>query len=133
MTLTELVMFLSFFALGVFSAGKLYKVGGIALAIVGFAAGFLFIPGLIIAYGKYREWAYCGDERMPPCKCGSSDFRVEVASEEPNFRFHEVCRACDRRYANRNRYEVDILEDGTQKPYMSLVKHQGWVEADREK
>lgn len=98
MTLIELLVFILNIAIGVWLAIVLQPIGGLWLAFAGFVAGIMLIPGAIISYERYRKWAYCGDDLMPPCLCGSSEFRVEVVGDND---FHNVCQSCGNRYDNR--------------------------------
>ncbi len=126
MTLIELIVFIIMLSIGGFIAGVLKPIGGLWLAIPGFIAGVLLIPGLSFAYERYRKWAYCRDEFMPPCSCGSKEFKVEVIGEKE---FHEVCQSCRRHY-DRRRDEVHTFDGETRVPYMHLVKHKGWIKWD---
>ncbi|MEI7903613.1 MAG: hypothetical protein WCK89_25530, partial [bacterium] len=100
--------------------------GGLWLSVPGFLAGFLFLPGIGVAYNRYRVWAYCGDGFMPPCSCGSKTFKVEVMGEKV---FHEVCQACGRHYSKR-KDKVYVVNGEETLPYMHLVKRRGWIEMD---
>ena len=123
MTLIELLMFMVFIACGGLLAGALKPVGGLWLAIPGFIVGFLFLPGMGVAYNRYRVWAYCGDEFMPPCSCGSKEFKVEVVGKNG---FHEVCQSCGKHYDKR-KDKVYTFEGKERVQYMHLVKHKGWA------
>lgn len=59
---------------------------------------------------------------MPECSCGNSAFKYEKVGEE----YHLLCTGCRTRYEKR-RDEVSVFENGVKKPYMRLVKHQGWI------
>lgn len=115
-------------AIGGWIAGVLYPIGGFWLAIPGFIAGVLLMPGISIAHERYRKWIYCGDDFMPPCSCGSTEFKVEVVGDND---FHEVCQSCHKHY-DRCRDKVYVIEDETRQPFKHLVKHRGWVEMEQE-
>jgi len=122
MTLIELIFFIVMIALGVWSATVLYPIGGLWLAIPGFAFGFLFIPGIWYGHAKYREWAYLGDKDMPDCLCGDAEFRYVKVGEESQL----LCQQCRTRY-ERRRDQTWVYEGNEKKPYKRLVKHEGWV------
>jgi hypothetical protein len=126
MTLIELIIFIILLAIGGFSAWFLRPIGGWWLAIAGFIAGVMLIPGLFFAYDRYRVWAYSGDESMPPCSCGSKEFKVEFVGENE---FHEVCQTCRRHYDKR-KDKVYTFTEKNRVPYMRLVKHKGWIRWD---
>lgn len=126
MTLIELLFFIACIACGGLLARVLNHTGGLWLAIPGFFVGFLFLPGLLFAYNRYRAWAYRGDEFMPPCSCGSKKFKVEVIGE---CEFHEVCQSCGKHYDKR-KDKVYVINGDERLPYMHLVKHKGWTEMD---
>ena len=123
MTLIELLMLIVFIACGGFLAGVLHPIGGLWLSIPGFVVGLLFLPGLGSAYNRYRVWAYCGDELMPPCSCGSKEFKVEVIGKNE---FHEVCQSCGKHYDKR-KDKCYTFNGDARIPYMHLVKHKGWT------
>ena len=126
MTLIELIVFIIMLAIGGFVAGILRPVGGLWLAIPGFIAGVLLIPGLSVGYERYRKWAYRGDEWMPPCSCGSTEFEmVAVASKD----YHTVCQSCRKHY-DKHKDKVHAFEGEERVPYMHLVKHKGWIKWD---
>ena len=122
MTRIERIFFVIMVALGSVLAGLMYPVGGLRLAIPGFAAGFFLLPGLGVAYELYRRWAGCEDHRMPCCTCGSREFKVKMVRTS----FYEICQSCGRRYG-RLQDKVFMIEDGSRKPYMQHFKHRGWV------
>jgi hypothetical protein len=121
MTAIELIIFLTMIALGVLLGRAMYP-RGISLAIIGFVCGVALIPCITLAHERHRRWLYMGDEWMPDCVCGSSEFRYEKVDAE----FHLLCQKCKRRYEKRG---GDVWAfDGTAKQFHKrLVKHRGWV------
>jgi len=122
LTLIELLAFFTMVGIGTLFAARLYPAGGWWLAVPGFVAGFLLLPGLLSGYIRYRKWAYCGDDLMPPCVCGAREFKAEIDSKN----VYEVCLACGKRF-EKNRDCVFLLANDIRKPYMKLVKYQGWI------
>ena len=122
MTLIEATFFAVMCVLGWAAARLVHPIGGFWLSIPGFFAGFLLIPGLGYAYGRYRKWLYRGDADMPACSCGSTKFKYEKVGDE----YHLLCQGCKTRYEKRP-YEVSVYEGATKKPYKRLVRHQGWI------
>ena len=126
MTLIELLFFFTMVTLAGLVAGYVHPIGGWLLSIPVFIAGILLLPGVMFALNVYRNWAYCGARLMSPCVCGGNRFKAEMAENG----FHMACQQCNRRF-DREKNRVYLLSDDDRKPYMELVKYQGWINASR--
>jgi hypothetical protein len=122
MTLIELIVFVVMISIGVTFSKCAYKVGGFWLAVPGFFLGCLLIPGSILGYERYRKWAYLGDKWMPPCSCGSEEYKPERRNDH----FYTICRQCGAVYDKRKN-QVFLVVDDQIKLYRTQVKHKGWV------
>lgn len=120
-TLIELIILLTMVFSGVLFSRLMYP-HGIVLAVIGFVCGFGWIPGLWFAYVTYRRWLYVGDNWMPDCVCGSSEFRYERIGSE----LHLLCQKCKRRYQKRRDQVWAFNATGEKEHYKQLLKHKGW-------
>jgi hypothetical protein len=118
MTLIELIVFIVMLALGGVVARLLYPIGGLWTAIPGFVAGLVLIPGIGLVVELYTRWVYRGDYLFPPCVCGKADFIADGLNTR--------CQTCGRVYDKR-KDGVYVIEGEEKRPYMKLVKHQGWI------
>src|SRR2546430_1982562 len=97
MNIIEVVFFILMLGIGWLLAKAIYPIGGFWFAVGGFVVGFVTIPMILFAYGRYRRWAYRGDKFTPDCSCGSSEFKYKKVGRE----YHLLCQQCKTRCERR--------------------------------
>ena len=123
MNLFQVLFFSICIGLGTLLSIAAYHIGGYWLGVPGFIIGYLILPLLAKLYDRHRKRLYPGEHNMPPCSCGSNEFKFKIDQQDRNY--YRFCQKCGAKY-KKNGHIIWLYENNEKRVYKRMVKFKGW-------
>ncbi len=125
MTVIELAFFLVHVIAGVFLGSLLFEPFGTTGAIGGFMLGFSFSFGLLWASSMFHDYMKEQYPRRPRCRRGECRWDCYRWKEDQDGGALFRCN-CGDLYLRKGREFLEVLQDGSTRPYMIKKRFHGW-------
>ena len=135
LNLFELLFLFLILYLGFTAAAWAKNHYGWIAGIAGFAFGFLILPLAFAFLGRVMDLAFEGRPRFPTCrngKCRSDDYKVVSLKGRNRWigtRYGLFCK-CGTKYEKKGRRFLEVLPDGSRRPFMIWRSFRGWFADD---